>query len=126
MADCDVCLSMGDGDGCCEFYDSKIVTARKNHTCDECRLPIVRGLRYWRSVGKWEGEVSSFKECLLCYEIREVFSCGEGWMHGAGLWEAMADYVFPSLKTSSPCFAKLTHAAKQFVLDRWAKWKGLR
>lgn len=125
MGDCDVCLSMGDGDCSATFYNTKLVKARKPHRCEECDLPILVGQLYHYTSGMWDGDFSTFHECCLCYQIREVFSCGEGWMHG-GLWESMQEYVFPNLKTSSPCFAKLTPIAKQFVLDQWNKWKGLR
>jgi hypothetical protein len=125
MSDCDVCIGGFDGDPC-EFFHSETRKARKVHRCSECGGDIKKGERYQRDSGKNEGEFWTFVTCLICAEIRSVFTCGEGEELGGLLWERMNDYAFPTLKTSSPCFRELSADAKAEVLRRWQIWKGLR
>jgi hypothetical protein len=49
--------------------------------------------------------------------------CGNGFYYEC-LWEEMRDYVFPEMTTG--CLNRLkTSVAKQFLIERWKKWKGL-
>ncbi|MDO8598039.1 MAG: hypothetical protein Q7R45_15630 [Sulfuricaulis sp.] len=120
---CDVCLVM-DFDGPCEFYKSSKSRARKEYRCCECNGVIAKGDTYERATGKFDGILFAEKTCLLCTEIRDVFTCGGGFVH-TRLWEAMEEEAFPRLTTASTCFRELGAAAKQVVLDRWREWKGL-
>lgn len=57
-----------------DFYDEKLVTAKKMHWCveDFCRRTrtILPGMQYHRISGKWDGEVSSIKVCKRCWNLR--------------------------------------------------------
>lgn len=120
--DCGVCIGTDNSD-LTEFWSSETVTARKAHKCCECRLPILPGQNYERSAGISDGEMWSHKTCLLCQEIRDAMRCSNGFYYEC-LWEEMRDYVFPEMTTG--CLDRLkTVAAKQFLIERWKKWKGL-
>lgn len=121
MSDCDVCIGVGDGERC-DVYVAENRKARKQYECCECKRQIKSGEVYENVKMLYGGAFDEIKTCLLCAEIGKVFSCGEGRVHSM-LWEDMADYAFPKLTTASPCFAELSPAAKQFVLDRWNVWK---
>lgn len=49
-----------------EFTRQRISIARKLHKCCECHKPIPVGMKYWYFVGKWEGDVSAFKQHIEC------------------------------------------------------------
>jgi hypothetical protein len=125
MSDCDVCISGGYDCEPCEFFEIIIRTARKFHRCSECDTGINKGEKYQRCYGKSDGEFWTFNTCMICAEIRKVFTCDEGEELGGILWERMADYAFPKLTTASPCFRECSAAAKAEVLRRWRIWKGL-
>ena len=78
-----------------EFYNSKIVTARKIHFCTECGYKIKEGQKYENASGKWDGRISTFKTCNFCLDSREkamnITGCHQV-MHGA-LWENINDAV---------------------------------
>lgn len=59
-----------DGDPA-EFYHAEMRKARKPHKCYECRCEIPVGETYEHVRGKWEGDVSTFKTCALCFELRQ-------------------------------------------------------
>lgn len=67
-------------------YSAEIVKkARKEHKCFECDRTIHRGERYERVFGIWDGDVSVFRTCTHCLEIREYvrahvpcFCCAHG------------------------------------------------
>ena len=124
MTTCDVCISGWDGDEA-DLYNESFPKARRPHTCCECGSPIEPGAKYHRVAGKWEYldvHVTVYRTCMLCHEIRDVFSCGRGFVFES-LWEDMQEYAFERLTTASPCFTKLSAAAKQYVLERWNQWK---
>ncbi len=117
--DCGVCLGGYDGDGP-EFYNSKIVKARKPHQCYECEKEIPVGQSYERVVGKWDGDISTFEFCLICSEIAEALSCG-GRCFG-NLWDDAEQNLFPNMTTG--CLSKLrTASAKQALVERWRRWE---
>lgn len=122
MTDCDVCI------GGCEEPMEMLLNAqpkcRKAFKCCECGLMVPVGDEYEKHVGKYEGQILTYRTCLLCVEIRNVFTCGKGWMYGS-LWEELEEYGFDRLTTASPCFTKLSAKAKAFTLERWRTWKGL-
>lgn len=117
--DCGVCIGGWDGEPA-EFFDSRTVTARKEHQCFECQKEIKHGDRYERVSGKWEGELSTYRFCILCSEIGQAFSC-DGRLFGC-LWENIREDLFPNMTTG--CLAKLkTTAAKEYLVTEWHKWK---
>jgi hypothetical protein len=50
-----------------EFYCEDWRTARKEHRCYTCGMPIWRGLDYMRVSGKWHGDVYSFALHRCCH-----------------------------------------------------------
>lgn len=54
-----------------EAYGCETPTARKNHTCCECRGLIHSGEQYHRHHGIWDGEAETFKVCLECDALRD-------------------------------------------------------
>lgn len=123
MSDCDICIGRG-CDDYPELSETKTKKARKPHVCCECKGRIAQGQQFEHCVMKYEGRWLSYKTCMLCVEIRNVFTCGEGWLFES-LWDDMEEYAFDVLTTASKCFAKLSPAAKAFTLNRWREWKGL-
>jgi len=122
MSDCDVCIGGGFDGETTEFYHSETRTARRVHKCCECHQDITRGQQYEAVVLKYEGEIMRYKTCLLCVEIRTVFTCGESWIFET-LWHDMRALAFERLTTASPCFTKLSASAKDKVLKEWRAWK---
>lgn len=51
------------------FYNREIRKARKQHRCEECGGPILRGEQYEHVVGKWD-YVDTFKTCPRCLDLR--------------------------------------------------------
>lgn len=54
-----------------EFHSSYIRTAAKSHQCYECSGEIAKGENYEYAVGKWNGDVSTFKTCERCVDLRK-------------------------------------------------------
>lgn len=52
-----------------EFYHEEMVRARKPHKCCECGFTISIREEYMRCSGKWEGEISVFRQHLACYSF---------------------------------------------------------
>ncbi len=121
---CDVCIGSDNYDDRATFERTETPVARKVYRCGECREPIPVGTRYSKTVGKWDGDLLTLRQCLMCSEIQRVFSCGEGFTYGT-LWDDMDEMAFPDLTTASECFKELSTPAKEFVLERWRKWKGI-
>lgn len=59
-----------DCDGEAEFISHQVRRARKQHKCYECGCSIEPGTKYEQIFGKWNGDVSHFKTCHLCLEVR--------------------------------------------------------
>ena len=125
MSNCEVCIADDFGD---EFYRVAKMenrTARKPHECHECGQPIAIGAKYEHFWGTAADSGSdTFDTCALCVEVRNVFTCGLGWVFG-NLWKSMEEHAFPVLTTATNCFRQLSPEAKEYVLQRWRKWKGL-
>ena len=64
-----------------EFYNTAETKAKKVHKCYECSAPINIGETYLSCTGKWDGEVNTFKQHLLCADacefIRDNFNGGD-------------------------------------------------
>lgn len=57
-----------------DFDEMREVTARKDHRCCECRLPIRKGTKYVRTFIAWDGRGDSFKSHAECVELyHEVY-----------------------------------------------------
>lgn len=67
--------------------------AHKVHVCCECREEIKAGETYEHTVGKWEGDLSTFKTCERCSDLRKSYSAmGYCYTYG-GLWEDHLDML---------------------------------
>ena len=73
------CIEM-DIAGTCEFYNEKIITARKSHKCSECGAEIKPGYKYEYVFGIWEGDKFTVKTCADCLSLRNAFFCS-GYYH---------------------------------------------
>lgn len=124
MSDCGVCISGGDYDGMVDFQECITPMARKAHKCCECLRIIQPGEKYQRWSGKFDGTFYVQKTCHQCAEIRRVFTC-DGGETVETLWSDMEDVVFPALTIGNKCLQKLSAPAKEFLLAKWRKWKGL-
>lgn len=56
-----------------EFYNSRIVTARKDHKCDLCNGLIRKNEKYHRYAGKYDGDFFDNKYHLTCQNIINAF-----------------------------------------------------
>ncbi len=56
------------------FLCERILKARKEHRCFECRRTIVKGQPYERTAGVWNGSFSTYKICFACRTLREWVS----------------------------------------------------
>ena len=93
----------------------KIVTARKEHTCDECREKIKIGDRHRVEKTLYDGEFEVFRTCLDCNSVREHLVC-------AFSWNCMWELVSESLRdfgNQQPWarIGRLTPKAREKVLD---------
>jgi len=79
---CQITVDSTDGE-VSAFYNAKIVTARKEYTCVECKKAILPGQQYERAIGKWCGRIETVRTCGICLEVRREFFCT--WVHGC-MW----------------------------------------
>ncbi len=83
-----MCVIDVDGGDWPEFYNKRLVVARKQHKCCECGEDILPGQQYEVVVGKWDGEFSTYKTCSVCLELRTHFFCT--WVFGT-LYEELIE-----------------------------------
>lgn len=75
----------------CDFcppkvFIEKILKARVEHKCCECRRTIHPGEIYYCDTGLWDDGWSRFKVCERCGDLRESFSeLGYCWEYGTFL-----------------------------------------
>ena len=76
-----------------EFYDQRIVKARKAHKCCELGCAIIPGDQYERFSGKWEGDFHCYSTCLACVEKRKVVSAfgSKNWNDDCYLFGGLTD-----------------------------------
>jgi hypothetical protein len=55
-----------------EFFESKLVKARREHHCCECGEAIAIGSTYLRNVGKWDYGIDTYRQCARCARIVEL------------------------------------------------------
>lgn len=60
-----------------EFFSEAIHKARKDYKCCECGYPIRKGTKYWKCQGKWDGEISSYKQHIECRDACYSFQTGD-------------------------------------------------
>ena len=123
MSECG-CLYMGDGEPI-DLSQDRVIVARKEHACYECRRVIARGERHELVTGRCEGEWVSYRTCLVCVEIRSALSC-DGWVYG-WLWQSVHEMFAESAPAfPSGCIDKLeTVAAKERMAAEWRASVGL-
>lgn len=122
MSCADVCLDM-DYDNDNVFFSERIVTARKEHKCCECRQVIKIGETFEYAKGK-NDDFWTAKTCADCVEIRKAFCCGS-WVYGH-LFEAIRESLFPVWRESSPidCLAKVESlSARNKLREAYEEWK---
>src|SRR4030066_192878 len=77
-----------DGPGEGSFMDQRIISARKEHSCYECRRKISPGETYQRTTAMWHrGEgIDTYKVCRHCVQAEKWLAreCG-GWLYGGVL-----------------------------------------
>lgn len=106
-----------------EFYDERIVTARKAHICDECGGPIAKGERYERKSYRVEGEFCTDHICDACHEVAGEF---EHCLVGGMLWQQF-EAEWDEGAHLQPCLNRLTSVrAKTTMRDQWMKWHDKR
>ena len=113
-------LSGGDGDGA-SVSRTRIQKARKQYRCYECGAAIEPGTRYEYTFGVWDGSTSTFATCLSCMEIRDHFSCGNGFVFGE-LWSDLENNFFPDMRAGGPCLDGLSPAGKARMFEERVKW----
>jgi hypothetical protein len=52
----------------CDFYGYTEPVARKQHHCCECSAPILKGEKHFAYRGKWEDNLETGRQHLLCME----------------------------------------------------------
>ena len=98
-----------------EFFNAATVKARKDHKCHECYRVIPTGEQYFKLSGKWDGEMSTFKVCLDCEDVRRATGNGS---YGA-LWDELEEW-FPGVKSPQDCMDKMKRpSAKAYFRDKW-------
>lgn len=77
-----------------EFYDETYPVARKEHRCCECGGVIKSGERYARCAGKWDGDLSCYRQHVACRDFaarinREFGAMGECFIPFGGVSDAI-------------------------------------
>jgi hypothetical protein len=121
--ECNACIATDCDDNSPEFFSTSMAHSRKERCCSECGETIPVGALYERAVGKWDGDLNTFITCAPCAEIADALCC-DGRVYGGVLWEYASESLFDGM--TSGCLAKLTTAAaKEKLMERWRKWKGI-
>ena len=96
-----------------DYCVEKLVTARKQHRCSECRRPIQPGEQYRRIFGIWRRDAFAYKQCKECIDVFE---------------QAIDDAVYPEEGPALGCLAEwIMHSYKKSectpevlaMLSRW-------
>lgn len=119
--ECSCKIDIDIDEGSPDFTSQKMVTARKDHKCIECRGVIKKGDLYEKTAGKWDGSFESFKTCSDCLSLRKEFFSG-GYYYGH-IWEDFEIYVdMGYAEISETCLAKLTPVARGRACEIIQKW----
>jgi hypothetical protein len=115
------CALSNDGDDCIVGYVLKRRIARKEHACGECHKPIVKSEQYVYESGVWEGSGTSFKTCEACADVRDHFSCGNGWVYGE-VWSQLQEMFFPDMRAGGECMTGLSPRGKAKLFEMYLEW----
>ena len=119
--ECSCEIDVGIDDGCPDFTSTKMVTAKKDHKCIECKGVIKKGEQYEKTVGKWDGNFDTFKTCLDCLSLRREFFRG-GYYYGR-IWEDFETYVDAvGSEISEKCLSNLSPIARGKACDIIQAW----
>lgn len=121
MSDC-ACL-YADIDTPYDLHSIEVVTARKPFQCCECRREMPKGTPHELVKGLYDGSWFRDRTCLICVEVRKHFYC-DGFAVST-LWEDMAEQIWSSGAFRFECLSGLSVEAREFVLTKWRRWKGL-
>ena len=91
------------------------------HKCCECNREILHGEQYEYISGIWDGEPASYKTCLDCKSLRDVFF--DNWTY-TNIWDDFYDNFYQD-NIPEKCIASLTPEARDTVCD-WIEmyWDG--
>ena len=121
MSETMCCALSNDGDGVVQCHTETIRKARKDHQCYECGEPIAKGTQYEYVSGIWEGEPTSFKTCLACVDVRNHFSCGNGWVYGE-VWSQLQEAFFPDMRAGGESMTGLSPRGKAKMFEMYLAW----
>lgn len=62
----------------CEFMRRETPVAQKDYRCDECRKPIPAGTKHSAVVGKWDGEVRTYRAHTECRALADSLRDDDG------------------------------------------------
>lgn len=110
------CIDVGpDWDCGVESIAGRVVVARKEHTCGECRQAIKAGDKYRNEVFKFEGDIERYKTCMDCMSLREEVFCS---FYYGRLWDDLEDELSQSEgQLAESCIADLTPRARDWVCE---------
>lgn len=98
-------------------HKTEIRTARKKHRCIECGKTIIPGEKYEHVWGVWDSSPETYKTCLDCKSLRDVFF--DSWTY-TELWEYFYEW---DGDIPESCISRLTPAARvkvcEFIEDGW-------
>ena len=106
------CLIVCDNDNGPKAFTEQNRKAKKRHTCCECGRIIEIGEIYRYESGIWENP-ESYKICLDCISIRDVYFCG--YVYGQ-LWEEMNEIIEQS-DGNIGLPSRLTTSAKNAIIN---------
>lgn len=120
---CDASIGGYDGEPV-QCFTTKIVTARVDRVCFECREPIKAGQSYERVSWKFDGKWERFCLCIGCSEVQKEFS-EDGSRYIGTTWDDMNQNWYDGSNLQA-CINRVSSvAAKTKLRDQWLKWKGL-
>lgn len=115
------CCPLQECDERADIFNVTHRRARKKHACEECRGAILPGELHEYISMFFDGAWSAFRQCTLCSEIGDHFSCGRGRVVGT-LWDDLEENFFGDMRAGGECMQGLSPAAKQKIIDVRMKW----
>ena len=106
------------------FASTKLLKARKDHRCFECKGAIKKGAKYEKVEGKWGACFETFKTCTDCLSLRaEFFRSGH---YFGRIWEDFEIYVDEvDAEISEKCMSNLAPTAREkvcnIIQEHWEK-----
>jgi len=116
MSNCSCVSTCVDEDYAADIYNSKIVTARKEHKCGECSKTISPKEEYEVVNILRDGTFRMYKTCTDCVSIRNVFFCN-GWIFKNIMDDIRKHIDYCGGEISSDSIVKLTPYARDKVCD---------